>query len=162
MSEELLMENKLMETGSVVFIKPHVQFVNFRRAQTMTEKDRWEWGLDLNKDDIEHFNVTKLIELAGRCCYKSEDKITEESADKFIKMIVKSRHHSVLEHVNITVKYVGSRAMSHQLVRHRIAAYSQESQRYCNYNKSEKLFVIMPPEIFKDYEKGVDRQNERN
>lgn len=79
----------------------------------------------------------KIIELAGRNCYKSEDKICDGSYNKIIGMLRLKKHLSVLEHGNMTVRMIGSRAFSHQLVRHRIAAYSQESQRYCNYNKGK-------------------------
>lgn len=79
----------------------------------------------------------KIIELAGRNCYKSEDKICEGSHNKIIGMLRSKKHFSVLEHGNMTVRMIGSRAFSHQLVRHRIAAYSQESQRYCNYSKDK-------------------------
>ena len=82
-------------------------------------------------------NELKKIELAGRNCYKSEDKICEGSHDKIIGMLRLKKHLSVLEHGNMTVRMIGSRAFSHQLVRHRIAAYSQESQRYCNYSKGK-------------------------
>jgi thymidylate synthase (FAD) len=88
----------------------------------------------------------QLLELAGRTCYKSEERITDSSAEKFIRMICKNNHISVLEHVSATVKFVGSRSMSHQLVRHRISAYSQESQRYCSYGK-KGFQVICPPKI---------------
>jgi thymidylate synthase (FAD) len=88
----------------------------------------------------------KLIELAGRTCYKSEDKITEESADKFIEMILNKGHESVVEHEKITVKFICDRGVSHELVRHRIASFSQESTRYCNYSKTkfdnEITFII--------------------
>lgn len=87
------------------------------------------------------------IERCGRICYRSEDKITEDSAARFVKMINKSGHHSVLEHFNLTAIVVCSRACSHQLVRHRIAAYSQESMRFCNYGKDDSLKVICPPSI---------------
>lgn len=87
------------------------------------------------------------IERAGRTCYKSEDKITDDSAERFVEMICKSGHHSVLEHFSITAIVICSRSCSHQLVRHRIAAYSQESQRYCNYGKKDSLQVICPPSI---------------
>lgn len=82
-------------------------------------------------------NQLKIIELAGRNCYKSEDKITDDSYDKMIGMLRSKKHLSVLEHGNMTVRMIGSRAFSHQLVRHRLAAYSQESQRYCNYSKDK-------------------------
>ena len=82
-------------------------------------------------------NELKVIELAGRNCYKSEDKICNGSYDKIIGMLRSKKHFSVLEHGNMTVRMIGSRAFSHQLVRHRLAAYSQESQRYCNYSKDK-------------------------
>ena len=96
-------------------------------------------------------DMPRRIELAGRTCYKSEDKITEESSDKFCRNIIKRGHESVLEHCSITVKIVCDRACSHQLVRHRLAAYSQESQRYCDYSSkkhgSSGLEVVCPPSI---------------
>jgi thymidylate synthase (FAD) len=79
----------------------------------------------------------KMIELAGRTCYKSEDLITEDSAEKFVRMIVDWGHLSVIEHVNVTVKFITNRGMTHELVRHRLASYSQESTRYCNYSKDK-------------------------
>lgn len=91
--------------------------------------------------------VMEHIEKCGRICYKSDDKITEGSADKFVRMIVKNGHESVLEHVSLTAIVVCSRSCSHQLVRHRLASYSQESQRYCNYGKGDSLKVICPPSI---------------
>jgi AraC-like DNA-binding protein len=66
------------------------------------------------------------IERAGRTCYKSESKITKDSAIEFIKKIIKNGHHSVLEHENIQVRIVCDRGVSHEIVRHRLAAYSQE------------------------------------
>lgn len=81
--------------------------------------------------------IYKRIERAGRTCYKSEDKITKESAEKFIRMIIKRGHESVLEHEKISVRIVCSRSCSHQLVRHRLGSYSQESQRYINYTKKK-------------------------
>lgn len=78
-------------------------------------------------------HMTKLIERAGRTCYKSEDKITEDSADKFVRMIIDRGHDSVLEHQCISVRFICDRGVSHEIVRHRIASYSQESTRYCDY-----------------------------
>ena len=89
-----------------------------------------------------------VIEQAGRTCYKSENKITDGSARDFVRGIIKRGHESVIEHCVITVKIYCSRACSHQLVRHRIAAYSQESQRYCDYGKLG-LQVICPPRMGK-------------
>lgn len=88
--------------------------------------------------------VMARIELAGRVCYKSEEKITEDSAAKFCANIVKSGHDSVLEHSNITVKFVCDRGVSHELVRHRLMSPSQESTRYCNYARKGITFVIPP------------------
>lgn len=90
-------------------------------------------------DDAEAF-----LERCGRTCYKSEGRITEASADRFVRMICRNRHESVLEHASMTVRIVCSRACSHQLVRHRLGAYSQESQRYVNYSK-RGYEVICPP-----------------
>lgn len=87
------------------------------------------------------------IERCGRVCYKSEDRITSESGERFIRRICKNNHESVLEHGNLTAIVTCSRACSHQLVRHRVGcAYSQESQRYCDYGK-RGLQVICPPSI---------------
>jgi thymidylate synthase (FAD) len=91
----------------------------------------------------------RLIEFAGRTCYKSEDRVDEDSADRFVRGIIKRGHESVIEHCSVTYKFICSRACSHQLVRHRIAAYSQESQRYCDYGRLG-FQIIVPPSIEKD------------
>ena len=91
--------------------------------------------------------LEQVIELAGRTCYKSEDKITEDSACEFIEKIKNFKHESVLEHGSITVRFVVDRGVSHELVRHRIASFSQESTRYCNYGKDKfgnEITVIEP------------------
>lgn len=88
--------------------------------------------------------VMARIERAGRVCYKSEDKITEDSAAKFCANIVKSGHDSVLEHSSITVKFVCDRGVSHELVRHRLMSPSQESTRYCNYTRKGIVFILPP------------------
>src|SRR5690606_1047267 len=92
-------------------------------------------------------DVIKKLERCGRICYKSEDKITDESAYKFIKNIIKRGHESVLEHFSFSVKFICDRGVSHEIVRHRIASYSQESTRYCNYSKDQfngEITVIEP------------------
>ena len=89
------------------------------------------------------------IERAGRVCYKSEDKITPGSAEKFCVMIDQRGHHSVVEHAVASFRIVCDRGVSHEIVRHRIASYSQESTRYCNYSKAKfgsEISVILPPE----------------
>lgn len=83
---------------------------------------------------IDGKQMLKSIEKAGRTCYKSENRITEESAKAFVRMLIERGHESVLEHESITVRFVCDRSISHEIVRHRLASYSQESQRYVRYN----------------------------
>ncbi|MDH5542527.1 MAG: FAD-dependent thymidylate synthase [Nitrospinota bacterium] len=90
-------------------------------------------------------NAERLIEEAGRTCYLSFEKMTDDSAKRFIQMLVKSGHHSVLEHASATFRIKGgSRAFTHQLVRHRLASFSQQSQRYVS---EEDFKVVTPPSI---------------
>lgn len=84
---------------------------------------------------IDGKSILRHIELCGRTCYKSEDKITDESAAKFVRGLIKSGHDSVIEHYSITAKFICDRGVSHEIVRHRIASYSQESTRYCAYDQ---------------------------
>ncbi|MDD6104119.1 MAG: FAD-dependent thymidylate synthase [Bacteroidales bacterium] len=93
---------------------------------------------------IDRQAILTNLELAGRNCYKSEGKITPESAGKFIKMLIQHGTESVLEHEKITVRFICDRGVSHELVRHRIASYSQESTRYCNYGHDGQLTFIVP------------------
>uniref|UniRef100_A0A6M3JLG7 Putative thymidylate synthase n=1 Tax=viral metagenome TaxID=1070528 RepID=A0A6M3JLG7_9ZZZZ len=104
-----------------------------------------------------------LIEEAGRTCYKSEDKITENSAPKFVTNILRRGHESVIEHSAMTVRFVVDRGVTHELVRHRLCAFSQESTRYCNY-KGGVTFVIPPwlPLIAGCYENMADYQTQTN
>lgn len=91
--------------------------------------------------------ILKRIEQAGRVCYKSEDKITDESAIKFAQNIIARKHEAVLEHCSFTVKFIVDRGVSHEIVRHRVASYCQESTRYCNYSKDKfgnEIAVIKP------------------
>lgn len=74
-----------------------------------------------------------LIERAGRTCYKSEDKMTRDSAQKFVKMLIDRKHEAMLEHSSLSIKFICDRGVSHELVRHRLASFGQESTRYCNY-----------------------------
>lgn len=102
--------------------------------------------------------VLKHIELCGRVCYKSEDKITGTSAATFVANIIKRGHEAVLEHFNITVKFICDRGVSHELVRHRLASYCQESTRYCNYSRMREYYQMddLYPERYKLKEKGID------
>jgi thymidylate synthase (FAD) len=95
-------------------------------------------------------DAEKLIESAGRTCYLSFDKVNEDSHKRFVRMLLKSGHESVLEHAYATFRITGgSRAFTHQIVRHRLCAFSQQSQRYVD----EKGFsIITPPSIEKNEE----------
>lgn len=91
--------------------------------------------------------ILKRIEQAGRVCYKSEDRITDESAIRFAKDIISRGHEAVLEHCSFTVKFIVDRGVSHEIVRHRVASFCQESTRYCNYSKDKfgnEITVILP------------------
>jgi thymidylate synthase (FAD) len=92
--------------------------------------------------------LLEVIEKAGRTCYKSEDKIDPHTAKAFIRKILKRGHESVIEHGAITVRFICDRGVTHELVRHRLAAYSQESTRYCDYakpgSKPAVTFVVPP------------------
>ena len=104
---------------------------------------------------IDRDEILKHLEKCGRTCYKSEDKIEDGSADRFISGIVKRGHEAVIEHYNITVRFICDRGVSHEIVRHRIASYCQESTRYCNYSKDgfgNEITVIEP--IY--FDKGTD------
>lgn len=103
-------------------MKQDIQLVNYKYKDPM----------DLLQD----------IERIGRVCYKSEHRITSSSAAPFVRSIIERGHESVLEHISITVRFVTDRAIANELVRHRIAAYSQESTRYCNYK--DKIEFIYP------------------
>lgn len=105
--------------------------------------------MEINKPEITLLAVTpyaeKLIEEAGRTCYLSLDKITDDSERNFIRRCIRNGHHSILEHATASFRIKGaSRAFTHQLVRHRLASFSQQSQRYVN---EEEFNYIIPPEI---------------
>ena len=106
-------------------MKQDIQLVNYKYKDPM----------DLLQD----------IERIGRVCYKSEHRITSSSAAPFVRSIIERGHESVLEHISITVRFVTDRAIANELVRHRIAAYSQESTRYCNYK--DKIEFIYPKNV---------------
>lgn len=85
------------------------------------------------EQELNEEQMLKAIERAGRTCYKSEENISEGSAKRFVEGIIKRGHESVIEHEKITVRIICDRGVTHEIVRHRIASYSQESTRYCNY-----------------------------
>lgn len=109
--------------------------------------------------------LLRLIEKAGRVCYKSENLINgTESAEKFIRGIISRGHEAVLEHGTITVRVICDRGVTHEIVRHRIGAYCQESTRYCNYSKDKfgnEITCIIPSQLIgheehEDYKKWGD------
>lgn len=102
------------------------------------DEQAWEYNPD---------TLLTTIEAAGRTCYKSEDKITDGSAEKFVRGIIKRGHEAVIEHGSLAVRFICDRGVSHEIVRHRLAAFCQESTRYCNYGKEGfggEITVIRP------------------
>lgn len=90
--------------------------------------------------------ILKCIEEVARNCYKSEDKITEDSATKLVQRLIESKHEAMLEFVDVTVKFTTSIGITREIIRHRLSSFANESTRYCNYNKdkfnSEITFII--------------------
>lgn len=89
------------------------------------------------EESLDGEEVLRRIERAGRTCYKSEGKIGSGSAKEFIRKILAMGHESVIEHEKVTVRVICDRGVTHEIVRHRVASYSQESTRYCNYTKDK-------------------------
>ena len=110
---------------------------------------------------IDGATVLKQLEKCGRVCYKSEDKITEDSAGQFVAGIIKRGHEAVLEHCSFTVKFICDRGVSHEIVRHRMASYCQESTRYCNYSKGKfgEEITVIGPCFFNDGHSDQDNEN---
>ena len=98
-------------------------------------------------EDFDAAAVIQKLERAGRVCYKSEGNIKADSAEKFIRGIIKRGHESVIEHATVSFKIVCDRGVTHELVRHRLASYSQESSRFCDYSAGKfggELTFIKP------------------
>ena len=98
----------------------------------------------------------KAIEIAGRTCYKSENNIDEDSAKKFCRNLIERKHEAMLEHSSLSVKFICDRGVSHELVRHRLASFAQESTRYCNYSNDKfgNELTFIKPSFF------TERENE--
>jgi thymidylate synthase (FAD) len=93
--------------------------------------------------------MARIAEMAARNCYKSEGKSdgTQAGAEKFVSRIVRTyKHESISEYFVLAARVVCSRSCSHQIVRHRLSVYSQESQRYCDYGKLGYQ-IIVPPTV---------------
>lgn len=102
--------------------------------------------------------VLATVETAGRVCYKSEDKIASDSAEKFISNVIFRGHEAVIEHAIVSIRFICDRGVSHEIVRHRVASYCQESTRYCNYSDKKfggEITVINPCYM----DRGSDRWN---
>ena len=91
--------------------------------------------------------ILRHLELVGRTCYKSEGLISDTSAETFVRKLIARGHEAIIEHESISVRFICDRGVSHELVRHRLASYAQESQRFCNYSKAQfngEITVIKP------------------
>ena len=98
-------------------------------------------------DKIDGMEVLKKIERVARTCYKSEDYIKEGSAERLVKSLIDRGHEAMLEHYSFSIKFICDRGVSHEIVRHRVASFAQESTRYCNYSKDKfgnELTFIRP------------------
>ena len=107
---------------------------------------------------LDHNNLLRNIELGGRCCYKSEGAMGEGSDERLIEKLKSLKHESVFEHGVITVKFLTDRGVTHEQVRHRLAAYSQESTRYCNYSKDkfDNEITVVDPFFFDPSDERVE------
>ena len=97
-------------------------------------------------------DAEKQIEKAARVCYKSEDRMTQESHKKFIKSLIDNEHSAMLEHACASIKFICDRGVSHELVRHRMASFAMESTRYCNYTKDkfDNEINVIKPELIEE------------
>lgn len=102
--------------------------------------------------ELDGMAILKHIERIGRVCYKSEDRITDDSCVAFVRMLIERGHEAMIEHYSFSVKFICDRGVSHEIVRHRLASFAQESTRYCNY--SRKMFgseiTVIKPCFFED------------
>jgi len=111
---------------------------------------------------INRSSVVKKLETVGRVCYKSEERMTATSSSVFVKMLISRGHEAILEHYSITIKFICDRGISHEIVRHRLASYAQESTRYVRYNNDkpgkELTFIDIRPSFKYDGSLPSDRK----
>ena len=109
-------------------------------------------------DPKTEMRIYRQIEAAGRTCYKSEQAFDDETAKRFILERIRQGHESILEHASMTVRFVVDRGVSHELVRHRLASFAQESTRYCNYSKGQfgNELTFIKPWFFHKEDKAYD------
>lgn len=105
-------------------------------------------------DNLDGAAILKKIERVARVCYKSEEKAGEGTAEKLVSSLIRSKHDAMLEHYSFSVLFTVDRGVSHELVRHRVASFAQESTRYCNYGHEGEITVILP--VFFDTGMGVN------
>ena len=130
----------------MIFVKPSIEF------------------MDMNSMGI------KLIELAARTCYKSEDKIGEGTAEEMVRRLLKSGHEAMVEFGWLCYRVICDRGVTHEIVRHRLFSFAQESTRWCNY-KGGVTFIVPPwisipsglwgVEVTFDTDGGLDRPDKR-
>lgn len=116
------------------------------------------------EDDLEPAKMLRKIERAFRKCYKSEGKMGDSYDPGFIRKKIDMKHESPVEHCSISISLICDRGITHEVVRHRIGSYSQESTRYCNYSDEEKfgadMMFVYPG--FWDPESPIFRSDFRN
>ncbi len=114
-------------------------------------KQSWEWVQEPDGNQM-----LRAIEAAGRTCYKSEDKRTPDSAKEFVAKMLKSGHHAMIEFaVPPPIKIITDRGVTHEIVRHRLFSFAQESTRYCNYGKDKfgsEITYILPVWFYDEYD----------
>ena len=101
-------------------------------------------------DNLNGQEILEKIERVARTCYKSEDKIEEGTAERMVRALIKRGHEAMLEHFSFSVKFIVDRGVSHEIVRHRMASFAQESTRYCNYSKNGDIAFIRPVFFLED------------
>ena len=96
-------------------------------------------------DPLNGEEILKKIEKVARVCYKSEDKIGEGTAERMVRALIRRNHLAMLEHFSFSVKFIVDRGVSHEIVRHRVASFAQESTRYCNYSSRDGEITVIEP-----------------
>jgi len=112
---------------------------------------------------IDGKEILQTVEKIARTCYKSEDKISEGTAEKMIGNLIKNGHEAMIEFFDITVKFIHNRGFSHEMVRHRLCSFAQESTRYCNYSadKFRNEITVIRPYWFADLQTQTDQPERR-
>ncbi len=113
-------------------------------------------------DMDDYSSILRKVERIGRVCYKSEENITDASAERFISNLLSRGHESVIEHENVSVRIICDRGVTHEIVRHRIASYSQESTRYCNYSNEKFDSQITVIDIASGFQYDLSKEEDAN